>query len=162
MSKRVAEHPDYSRYANEYSKFLETNTWKHPTDKKREEKFYAALLDDLNTPLAVAVLFDIANQTKYMASNANMQDYLVSPEKHFGYLVSLKRCAAMLGLGLEKQLESQKEDKLTEDQQSLVDARAAAKKAKNWAEADAIRAQLAKDGIILEDRPDATTDWRRA
>ncbi len=46
--------------------------------------------------------------------------------------------------------------------QNLIDARIAAKKAKNWAEADKIRAQLADSGIILEDKPDGTTDWRRA
>lgn len=44
----------------------------------------------------------------------------------------------------------------------LVQARVAAKKAKNWAEADRIRKALADSGILLEDRPDGTTDWRRA
>jgi cysteinyl-tRNA synthetase len=43
-----------------------------------------------------------------------------------------------------------------------INARAAAKKAKNWAEADKIRKTLADQGIILEDRPDGTTDWRKA
>jgi cysteinyl-tRNA synthetase len=46
--------------------------------------------------------------------------------------------------------------------QSLIDARIAAKKAKNFAEADKIRKELADSGILLEDRPDGTTDWRRA
>jgi len=46
--------------------------------------------------------------------------------------------------------------------QSLIDARIAAKKAKNFAEADKIRKELADQGIVLEDRPDGTTDWRRA
>jgi cysteinyl-tRNA synthetase len=45
---------------------------------------------------------------------------------------------------------------------SLIDARIAAKKAKNWAEADRIRKELADAGIVLEDKPDGTTDWRRA
>jgi cysteinyl-tRNA synthetase len=38
--------------------------------------------------------------------------------------------------------------------------RAAAKKAKNYAEADRIRAELAAQGIVLEDGPSGTT-WRR-
>ncbi len=42
-----------------------------------------------------------------------------------------------------------------------IEARIAAKKAKNWAEADRIRSELKAQGIILEDRPDGTTDWRR-
>jgi cysteinyl-tRNA synthetase len=45
--------------------------------------------------------------------------------------------------------------------QALIDARAAAKKAKDYAESDRIRDELKAQGIILEDRPDGTTDWRR-
>ena len=44
--------------------------------------------------------------------------------------------------------------------QALVDARLAARKARNFAEADAIRQQLAEAGITLEDGPAGTT-WRR-
>jgi cysteinyl-tRNA synthetase len=46
--------------------------------------------------------------------------------------------------------------------QSLIDERITAKKAKNWARADEIRKSLVEQGIILEDRPDGTTGWRRA
>ena len=45
--------------------------------------------------------------------------------------------------------------------QGLVDARTAARKAKNWAEADRIRDELAAEGIVLEDGPQGTV-WRRA
>lgn len=44
----------------------------------------------------------------------------------------------------------------------MIDARTAAKAAKNWAEADRIRDQLKAEGILLEDKPDGTTVWRRA
>ena len=46
------------------------------------------------------------------------------------------------------------------DIQSLIDARIAAKKAKNWAEADRIRNELTAQSIVLEDKPDGTTAWR--
>lgn len=46
--------------------------------------------------------------------------------------------------------------------QSLIEERISAKKAKNWARADEIRKNLADEGVILEDRPDGTTGWRRA
>jgi cysteinyl-tRNA synthetase len=47
------------------------------------------------------------------------------------------------------------------DVEALIQARLAAKKNKNFAEADAIRKQLSDAGIILEDTPQGTT-WRRA
>jgi cysteinyl-tRNA synthetase len=43
----------------------------------------------------------------------------------------------------------------------LVAARNAARERKDWAEADAIRKQLADAGVILEDRPDGTTRIKR-
>jgi cysteinyl-tRNA synthetase len=43
----------------------------------------------------------------------------------------------------------------------MVEARGAAKKARDFAEADRIRAELAAEGIVLEDGPAGTT-WRRA
>jgi cysteinyl-tRNA synthetase len=42
-----------------------------------------------------------------------------------------------------------------------IAARAAARRERRFAEADQIRTQLAADGVILEDKPDGTTDWRR-
>ncbi len=44
----------------------------------------------------------------------------------------------------------------------LIEDRIAARKAKDFAASDRIREELAKEGIILEDKPDGTTDWRRA
>jgi cysteinyl-tRNA synthetase len=43
-----------------------------------------------------------------------------------------------------------------------ISARIAARKAKNWAESDRIRDELANAGVILEDKPGGTTTWRRA
>jgi cysteinyl-tRNA synthetase len=46
--------------------------------------------------------------------------------------------------------------------ETRIAERTAARKERRFAEADRIRAELAAEGIILEDRPDGTTDWRRA
>ena len=42
-----------------------------------------------------------------------------------------------------------------------IAARLAARKAKNWAESDRIRDELAAAGVILEDKPGGVTHWRR-
>jgi cysteinyl-tRNA synthetase len=49
----------------------------------------------------------------------------------------------------------------TAEIERLIAARNAARKARNFAEADRIRTDLAIKGIILEDRPGGGTDWRR-
>jgi len=50
---------------------------------------------------------------------------------------------------------------LDEDIEALIEARTAARKAKNWAEADRIRDELTAKGIVLEDTPQGVK-WRRA
>ena len=48
------------------------------------------------------------------------------------------------------------------DIEQRVQARIDARKAKNWAESDRIRDELAQAGVILEDKPGGVTNWRRA
>jgi len=43
----------------------------------------------------------------------------------------------------------------------MIAARTAAKKAKEFAKADAIRKELESAGIVLEDKPGGVTEWRR-
>lgn len=118
--------------------------WRQP----QAARFKAAMDDDFNTPEAIAVLFDLANE-------ANK-----TKDSHTQAL--LKNLAAVLGLlqrTPDEFLQGELEQSL--DIEELIQARLQAKKNKNFAEADAIRKQLADAGIILEDTPQGTT-WRRA
>ena len=119
-------------------------------------RFADAMNDDLNTPLAVAVLFDLANE--------------INKTKSAVLVRQLKALAGIVGLlqRTPQQFLQSVPDRADdgEDVEAMVaaqiDARIAAKKAKNFAEADRIRADLLAKGIILEDKPGGVTEWRRA
>lgn len=114
--------------------------------------FKAAMNDDFNTPEALAVLFDLANELN------KTRDLKVAAQ--------LKGLANVLGL-LNRDPESffqsgnlESGGQFTNQIENLIAARAEAKKAKNFVEADKIRQNLLAKGVILEDSPQGTT-WRR-
>jgi cysteinyl-tRNA synthetase len=118
------------------------------------KQFREAMDDDFNTPEAVAVLFDLANEVNRSRS-----------EKSARLLKSLAGILGLLGRRAELYLQGEAVagtvNHAAESIQRLIDARVAARKAKNYAEADRIRKELESAGVILEDGPLGTT-WRRA
>ena len=123
-------------------------------DEAHAVRFCAAMDDDFNTPLAVAELFDLASE--------------VNRTKSVDAARRLKALAGVLGL-LERDpkvfLQAGQPGDGGLDEAAILDGiarRAAAKKARNFAEADAIRTELTSAGIVLEDKPDGSTNWRRA
>jgi cysteinyl-tRNA synthetase len=112
----------------------------------------AALDDDLNTPLAIAALYEILAELNKASD----------PAEKTRYQRELIAGGAMMGL-LQQDAEVwlKGSDKGAADIEAAIAARNAARKAKNFAEADRIRTDLALKGILLEDGPGGTT-WRRA
>jgi cysteinyl-tRNA synthetase len=119
-------------------------------DETHAVRFREAMDDDFNTPIAVAVLFDLVTELNKSRSVTHARQ--------------LRALAGVIGLLERAPIEflqgtgEQSPDAI----QEMIDARIVAKKQRNFAESDKIRADLLAAGIILEDKPDGTTNWRRA
>lgn len=118
-----------------------------------EEKLIDALADDLNTPLALSYIHEAVNRL-------NKAETLEEQAKEKAILLA---DAYMLGILFQDPQDwfgCSEDDAKAKEIESKIVARAEAKKAKDWAKADAIRNELKEQGIILEDSPNGTT-WKR-
>ena len=112
--------------------------------------FEDAMDDDFNTADAVAAIFELVRYSNTNADAKKTKEYL---GKIKDLIVKL---ADVLGLIVEK-----KEEILAEDIEKLIEERQAARKAKDFARADAIRDELLEKGIILKDTREGV-QWKRA
>ena len=113
-------------------------------------RFMAAMLDDFDTPLAFAVLFELRDEVRKSGSRQSA-GLLKALGGHIGLLQTdpVAFVAGEAGGGDDLAIES------------LVAERNAAKKAGDFPRADIIRKQLDGIGIVLEDKPGGITEWRR-
>lgn len=135
-------------------KDVEPDTQPLDWNEAHAARFQSAMNDDFNTPVAVSVLFDLASEVNRTRDTALARQ--------------LKQLAGVLGLlGREPRAFLQQAAGTGDagiapaEIETLIAARVAAKQAKNYAEADRIRAQLLEAGVALEDKPGGSTEWRR-
>jgi cysteinyl-tRNA synthetase len=109
-------------------------------------RFRDAMNDDFDTPIAFAVLHELRGEVN---------------RTHDAKLAGLlKALGGTLGL-LQQDPVAFLQGEIEIDVQALIDERNAAKKAKNYPRADAIRKELETAGIVLEDKPGGVTEWRK-
>ncbi len=126
-------------------------------------RFKEAMDDDFNTPIAVSVLFELAGNANRLQGDESRHalSLLQSLAGLLGLLQKPAQLARQSGLLGPKRQASVNSDLSEEAICALVEERFQAKKARNFAKADEIRAQLAQSGIVLEDSAGGT-GWRRA
>ena len=137
------------------------------------QRFKTAMDDDFNTPEAMAVLFDLANEVNRShsveaAKNLKMlgevlgllqwnPDAYLQGRHRINVSVSVTGLTGTTALGIVDFTPPG----LSKSVQTLIAGRTAAKQSKNFAESDRIRQELLEAGIVLEDYASGTT-WRRA
>jgi len=130
-----------------------TNEPKLDWNNIHAQRFMGAMNDDFNTPEAIAVLFDLANETnkKSLKQGADL----------------LKGLGGILGLLQQDPQQYFQDDAslgdsayTSEQIEDLIQERVTARKEGDYARADQIRKDLFNAGVVLEDNPQGT-GWRR-
>ena len=106
------------------------------------DAFTAAVNDDLNTPKAFAALFDLVRQTNASGTCSK------------AVLDVFRKMDSVLGVIFFGKAEKAE---VPAEVQALLDARAAARAAKNWAESDRLRDEIAAAGWSVKDSKDGQT-----
>ena len=119
---------------------------------QRKQSFIDAMEDDLNTADALGSVFELVRDLNTSVNEGVQSKALVE------YAMKIfDELTGVLGLLYNRK----QKDNLDSEIEALIEQRTAARKAKNWAEADRIRDELKARGIILEDTPQGVK-WHKA
>ena len=124
-----------------------------------ETRFIEAMNDDFNTPKAISVLFELVNELNKASREKSEDASLLAGQ--------LKKLGGILGLLQQDpaafmQGEAGEGGLTAEAIEVLIEQRAAAKKNREFAEADRIREDLSAQGIILKDSREGTSWYRES
>ncbi|MDR0483897.1 MAG: cysteine--tRNA ligase [Alphaproteobacteria bacterium] len=141
---------DSTETLNKFYDFLQNTKDTPISEENPDNEFLTALSDDLNTHLAISILYKLLNEAKNNLNSKTKSQFVVS--------------ANMLGLLYEDpqtwfNLKSLHLEITEQEIQQLIEERNLHKKNKNFQEADKIRDYLNTKGIIIEDSPNKTT-WK--
>ncbi|MBE9561272.1 MAG: cysteine--tRNA ligase [Proteobacteria bacterium] len=118
-----------------------------------KQRFNTVMDDDFNTPEALAILFELSHAiNKARTDNLELANQLASELKRLGGILGLLQAEP------EEFLQGIAQDSGAIEQ--LIADRKTARQQRNWAEADRIRDELQKQGIVLEDNAQGTS-WRK-
>jgi cysteinyl-tRNA synthetase len=125
--------------------------------KEMKDKFESAMNDDLNTSIALSVMFELANLANEQIAKGATGETLIAIDNEF-----TKLGGDVLGIIKEKyeQQGQGNEAMLDKVVNVLIEERKAAKQKKDFATADLLRKKIEEAGIALEDKPGGVTTWR--
>ena len=146
----AAENLKYKRKNAKTEAMTEEEKSAYAQTEEFVKEFEDAMDDDFNTADAVAAVFDLVKYLNTNTSEESSGEYLDALLKRLATLTDV------LGLIVDK-----KEEMLAEDIEKMIEERQAARKAKDFAKADAIRDELLSRGIILEDTREGVK-WKKA
>ncbi|NJO43027.1 MAG: cysteine--tRNA ligase [Cyanobacteria bacterium RU_5_0] len=134
-----------------------------PSDSEAIQRFREGMDDDINTPSALAVLFELAKDLQKEGNRLTHEGKTIADSQmlrsHWQTLVVL---AEVLGLQAKPDAETVAETLPDAEIEALIQQRHEARRAKNWAESDRIRDELNAKGIILVDKSGGVTEWHRS